>query len=319
MTDPSLRFLLARPLGGFNDIMCQFELAWRYARQFGRTLVVDAEGGGLKDDLFRYYRLRGGFAGQIRSMSEMGWTVSATDGVIAGVDANGQSLFERTWREMHGFDRKIDHPDRVLVHATPGGGDLGVHFLEKLSLQDWVRDHLRDSIAPLGTQYTSIHIRNTDMQTEYVTAFRAAAGKFLNRTVLVCSDDSNAIQYFRETYGDRCDFRTTSSLRNTDGTALHLRENRDVLQTNLGLLTDLYALASAARICMVDTRGTKRSGFAVLAAHILRRMAPVGGTDAFDLGSRGPTYLRALSRGRLFRVYRVRNVESRYFCHPTYE
>ena len=37
----SEQVVLCRPEGGFNDILCQIELCWRYADAHERVLVVD--------------------------------------------------------------------------------------------------------------------------------------------------------------------------------------------------------------------------------------------------------------------------------------
>ena len=37
------RLLLCRPLGGLNDMLCQIDLACRYAERFDRTVIVDTK------------------------------------------------------------------------------------------------------------------------------------------------------------------------------------------------------------------------------------------------------------------------------------
>ncbi len=323
MQNPNDNFVLARPLGGFNDMLCQLERVWRYCKAFDRVMVLDTRRSGMLDDLLRYYTLTDAKGVRVVPLAETGWNISSKDGQVNGADEDGSLLFERSWREEQGFDLKTAHPDRVLVHPTSGGGDLGIFFLERLTLRDEIKAHLRKAIEPLGQDYLSVHIRNTDWATDYETAFAAIDNKIRGRKVLVCSDDSRAVNYFRETYSEECDFRTTSELSNTDGTPLHYNENRDVWASNIAMLTDIYALAMGSQICMVDTYNGKRSGFALLAAHMLRRINSLDHPNAFDLGPRIPAYFRALRHRRPLRVHRVRNVgrdgKSRYFCHPTYE
>ena len=323
MSSGEQRFVLTRPFGGFNDMLCQLETAWRYCERYGRVMVLDSSDAGMLDDLTRYYSVLPAFRDRIVTLADVGWTVTAGADATDCVDSAGTSVFARAWGRDARVDLAVDLADRVVLHASSGGGDLGVHFLEKLVLRDEVKAHLAERIAPLGGGYTALHIRNTDWETDYVSAFAAARRQIKGRKVLVCSDDSRALQYFDETYGGMCRFHTTSGLNNVDGRPLHYAEGRDVYQTNLEMLTDVYALAMGRRICMVDTYGTKRSGFAVLAAHMLRRIHPLGAANAFDLGPRVPNYLRSLMGGTMFRVFRVREIrpapDAKHFCHVTYE
>ncbi|KMW60131.1 hypothetical protein AIOL_000284 [Candidatus Rhodobacter oscarellae] len=314
------KMVLACPQGGFNDMLCQLERAWRYCRRFNRALVVETGASGLNDDLFRYFELRRSGPVPILAPSDLGWRIRLREGQIQGEAADATPLFAQGAKLGDTFDMGADHADPVLLHATAGGGDLGVHFLEKLALRPEIKAQITSAIAPLGQDYLSIHIRNTDWQTDYVSAFRSIERLIEGRKVLVCSDDSRSLLYFQDTYGTRCSFATTSELGNLDGKPLHHGRSGDAYAANLRMLTDLYALASGARIVMVDTQNTKRSGFAVLAAHMLRRLRPLDGDGAFDLGGRLASYRRALLRGRPMRVYRAREIRpGRHLCHPTYE
>ncbi|MEY3069700.1 MAG: hypothetical protein RLZZ456_1399 [Pseudomonadota bacterium] len=55
-TAASERYLLCRPEGGFNDMLCQIELCWHYAEANGRTLIVDSAVTGFGDDFATYLR-----------------------------------------------------------------------------------------------------------------------------------------------------------------------------------------------------------------------------------------------------------------------
>ncbi len=304
-------------------MMCQLEIVWRYCRKFNRTMVIDTRGSGMLDDLLGYYQIKPCRDVRMMGVSDTGWDIRCENNEILGRSGDGAPLFERQWFQPHGFDLTQDHPDQVLVHPKHGGGDLGIFFMQRLIPREFVKAHLRAAIAPLGGDYLGVHIRNTDYSTDYVSAFAAMAHKIPGRTVVVCSDDSRAIAYFQDTYGHQCTMRTTSDMSNTHGKPLHYDTSRIARHSNLAMLTDLYALAMGGRMCMVDTANTKRSGFAVLAAHVLRRVYPLDHDRAFELGPRPPNYLASVKAGIWTRVFRVRDVSrggvTRHLCHPTYE
>ncbi len=306
-------------------MLCQLEHAWVYAKKQDRLLVVDTRASGLLASLSDYYDIQPAWRSKISWLEGSGFELAARDGFL---DLVRDNKVAHSWTLTNGRSEVTEAPDPThpfLLHLREGKTEFGIRFLEKLTLKADVRDAILDAVKPLGRDYVGIHIRNTDYQTDFKMAFEVIRSKLNGKRVLLNSDDSNAILYFQETFGDICTPVTTSSLDNLDGTRLHYQADGDCRANNLAMLIDLYALALGRQFFMVDVDSpmSSRSGFAMLAARMLRRIRPVGTTQALSLGPRWQGRLRSTLKGVYIRIYRARIVKKgetrRYFLHPTYE
>ncbi|PPC88319.1 MAG: hypothetical protein CTY31_03855 [Hyphomicrobium sp.] len=52
------KYVLCRPRGGLNDILCEIERCWAYSEKYNRTLVVDTTKSGFRDDLSKYFEVK---------------------------------------------------------------------------------------------------------------------------------------------------------------------------------------------------------------------------------------------------------------------
>jgi hypothetical protein len=319
----SSKFVLCLPCGGFNDMLCQIEKCVRYARSNQRVLLLDTSYSGLHDDIRNYFTLA--FACEVAHPEDYGYKtrVDAGDLVISQT-GNAEDIRLRLDDENRVGDQiKRPSEETLVVHYSPGGGDLAIKSLEKMHPLDLVQKGILSGLPVTDRPYIAIHIRNTDYRTDYEKAFSALEDKVRGKTVVLCSDDERSVSYFVETYSDICDVQLSKSDRSSDGRPLHGDVVGDVFANNISMLTDLFTLAFAERLYMVDTQNTKRSGFSVLAAHMLRRLSGLNTGDPFSWNSRIQVWIRSLSRGAMFRVWRNRCVQKNgketYLAHPTFE
>ncbi len=317
-------YLLAMPRGGFNDTLCQLERCARHAAATGRRLIVDTRLSGMGADLFDYFDLGPDQAGMIVKASDWPGGVRIEGGRIA-LDLDGQ---RHEWILPAGdpslpldFTAASDAP--VLLHHGAGGGGLGVFFLSRLRLKPALAETIATRLRAIGPGYVAVHIRHTDSRSDYVTAFARIVARNRGRRLLICSDSEAPIAHFRATWGNVVRWETTDSLRSADLTPLHERGPDGAAARNGEMLSDLYLLAAGSRMVMVDTLDGRRSGFALLAAHMCRRLEFDGSAGSLRLRPRLGPYLRAMARGNLFRVWRLRHLlddpARPLILHPTVE
>ena len=56
-TGQEIKYVLCRPRGGLNDMLCEIEKCRMYAQQHGRKLLIDTAFSGFKDHFWRYFEL----------------------------------------------------------------------------------------------------------------------------------------------------------------------------------------------------------------------------------------------------------------------
>ncbi|SPF79830.1 hypothetical protein [Pseudoprimorskyibacter insulae] len=317
---PETKYVLCLPQGGFNDTLCQIWRAAECARKTGRTLLLDTRYSGLSANLFDYFDTS--FACETAHPAQHGIEADLRDGVLY---VTGREILALPLDATHQIKDQIDAPGEatIITHFAYGGGDDGIKALAHMHPKPAVQDHILTHLPINERGYLSVHIRNTDMATDYQTALARLRPYLKGKTVLLCSDDEAVAQYFSAAYSDHCKVHLSGSARSTDGSPLHLGRTEGIEAANLDMLTDLYSLAFSERLFMVDTQTGRRSGFCVLAAHMLRRLAGLGTPSPFDWQSRGKTWADSAGKGLFFRVWRNRNIgkngAQKYLAHPTYE
>ncbi len=249
------RFLLCRPVGGLNDILCEIEKCWRYAERHGRILVVDTLGSGLVDHFDRSFERRSREAPVLLRASPAFIERLAGLSVLPSVLGDGRLLaYETRWRRFHcieaasgtplTFDFSVDHDADLLVHQQSSGSLLSLDCLARLRFRDEVARAIRKRLPVRPNGYDAIHVRNTDMRTNYRRLFRRLRKALAGKDVLIASDDAASIAFAKAYFTDSNVF-TVSDIPDTGGVRLHRNAALDRPATNLDSFVDLLAMAGA--------------------------------------------------------------------------
>lgn len=288
----SERYLLCRPEGGFNDMLCQIELCWRYAEANGRMLIVDSAVTGFGDDFARYFRLADGQHAELQLSPERLQQLNAATTFPEAVKGR-LADYEKIWsdhawgfvdavsHEPLSFDAGRRYPHVCLLHHQHGGGTVSLDALRRLRLQPDLAKYIRERIAELGADYDAIHVRYTDYVTDVGHFFGTLAGTLAGRRVLVCSDNAEVIALARKAF-KRAEIVTVSEVPDLGGRPIHVHARAAGIpaeKLNRDMLTDLFALAAPSHLYVsrvADGPGghmpfQKLSGFSYLAAALNKR------------------------------------------------
>ena len=301
------RFVLCRPQGGLNDILCQIEIVCRYAEKFDRTVVVDTNYHStrfIRDRFSRYFatidsRL---ILDLLHVQSKLAhihavipqnlandWT-----GYDAYFDRELGYFVEKKSRLPITFDFAKDYTEPLLIHHASGrlpGASLSA--LSRMRLQQELADVLTQRLNRIGSDYAGIHIRNTDYQTNYptlISQLRSHPGISSCRNLFVATDDFRCLEFCRSAFPNINIF-SFSNLPNEPGRPIHrLLAEDDPYERNKDAILDLLMLALADEYFFLEVKenrwGNRYSGFSVLALD-LRNSRP-----ALDrLLSRSPSKL----------------------------
>jgi len=158
----------------------------------------------------------------------------------------------------------------VVLHSS-GGGPHGVEVLRLFTLTTDVRRAVRSARTLLGDDYDAIHIRHTDLRTNYKPLLRQAATELSGRKVLICSDDPAVVAEARAALSESTVI-SLASPRESAGVGLHkigahlsLPQRRMI---NTAMLVDLMALAGSSRLLVAPTHDGNTSGFSLLATSL---------------------------------------------------
>jgi len=215
-TDDSPRYLLCRPRGGLNDTLCRIEYCWRYAEKFGRQLVIDTRNSSLFGDFDSFFEIIDDSGLRVhtrldpRLLNHLN-SLSCNPHILTGrLDAyqahyvRGKGFVDRSTEQptrfntVHMSDLDSDSPESVLVYDDSGGGTLSQDFLKRIRFTPSVATLIRETLQDLPQPFWAVHVRNTDYLTDYKTLFKKIRKRVEEQRMLVCSDDSEVLEYARE-------------------------------------------------------------------------------------------------------------------------
>lgn len=273
------RYLLCRPQGGLNDTLCQIEKCWNYASKFNRILIIDTRNSGLHAPFSNFFIARRPsprvhFAPN-DEMMELLNTLSCYPPKVGGklhqLDLAQLRATNFVVKEDHSipftFDFSEDYAHEILAHERCGGGRKSFEILGKLQLAPGILPVIRKRTAHLGTGYFAVHVRNTDLKTNYVDLFERISPVVQGKCLLVCSDDASVISHAKAFFS-KSDILTSSDIPDTGGNALHYFG--DVKKHAIDAIVDLIALGRADKVFFSTPKKGSISGFSDLASHLSR-------------------------------------------------
>jgi len=320
------RWIICRPRGGLNDTLCQIEKCWQFAKRTGRRLIIDSEASGLLlpfDDVFSfddnsdsviYQSLDADIIDAINGLSA--WPVD-TEGKVTSYDSFKDSADEFFTLPSHSplkYDLSHDYPAPVVVYEAMGGGIASFCLLGRVTLHQRLRQEIHETLDALPVTYASVHVRQSDLSTDYESLFAIVKKKVGHLPVFVASDNTTVIDYARDVFGnDQLLFLPSQQLR--DGKPLHTpatqltKEQRHQLTSET--LTELFALSGASDFFFGDvTNRVGVSGFSRLARFLTenpRARAHLLGDDTNTVAyQRGKTHHVSSLPQRLYERLRWR-------------
>jgi len=162
------------------------------------------------------------------------------------------------------FDMKKQYSADLLVQERAGGGINSYWLLQHLRPTTLLRETLRERLAGLPKGYVSLHIRNTDLQTDYKNFATSIAWALRGRDVLVGTDSGEVQSQLPELDIGARAFHFLTDLDPTHKDRLHDAGTTNEV-SNLEMLSDFFALALGDRLYFTFTSQGYVSGFSGLA------------------------------------------------------
>lgn len=280
----SKKYVLSRPDAGLNDILCQIEMAYQYARQTDRIVVVDT---GYKYKTYFHDKFSNYFSSlDDRLVLDPDFLQDSFDSmtVVPSTLKGRLNSYIPQWDQSYGnyidaetgvpllFDLTNDYEEDILVRQTCGGNDLSILALQKLVLRESIINYLHQRIDAIGRPFSAIHIRNTDYQTDYRHVVDQMVGSIL-LPVFVATDSLSCRQFCQTAFG-RQNVIFFSDLPE-DELPIHYGSNfRSPFERNVEAILDLMTLSLANEYYKIPIRTEdgveKYSGFSDLAENLMK-------------------------------------------------
>jgi hypothetical protein len=277
------RFLLARPLGGLNDVLCQVEYARRIAKKTNRKLVVQAETGSpnLKhrfgqpfSEVFEFIDVRN----KLEPVSLVP-LFTKNGRVFPGIYNTFSTWLDKSLEELtDGVEvqsRLIKHPPRkcqIAIHEGFGGGPDSFRLLEHVLLVPHLYREAQSIVAKIPAKCTAIHFRNSDYRSSFEKLSQVVAGVDRDDTILLATDDASILPRLRAEFPTH---KLTSASDLLTGLPLSTPTEKAVLE--------LLLISNCPELVLIPLEGERStgpnySGFGLLAKHLwsVRRIQEKG-------------------------------------------
>ena len=177
------------------------------------------------------------------------------------------ACFQRAKRKKVYFDLQLPHKEKILIRRVGKGGEISVECLRRLKFTPRVSEEILNRLKKVEKSYSAVHVRNTDLQTDYAAFFSDIAHKVEGENLLICSDDYACINYAKEFFKTSNVF-TVSDIPDIGGIRLHANLDLDRYKTNLDTLADLIALALCDELFICNHKMNRLSGYSMLARNL---------------------------------------------------
>ena len=269
------KYLLCRPESGLNDMLNQIEICYMYATANDRIVIVDTNHVSSKhfrDEFDHYFTSTDpNLVLSARDYTELFDNVSVYPPFLSGRVSNYQiessdvyqSWIDTKFRVPIRIDYSKSYDETLLVHQHFGGGTYSLSALQKLKLNQWLVDLLVERLTFINGEYSAIHIRNTDIKSNYKAALDNLKNAEINKLFLA-TDSYEVQQYFKNYFGDRLITFTQISEQES---ALHYC-NSNPRQSNTDAILDLLTLALSNTLYAAQLENCSwatHSGFSMLA------------------------------------------------------
>lgn len=281
-TNSTERWLICRPRGGLNDVLCQIENCWQYAERFDRTLVVDTARSNLAAAFSEFFEpldhtkavVFSADEDLIEKMNEAGCFPASAQGRLWDYsDARNSKYHDVEPSSVAGlsFDFEQDYAEQVLLLYKSGGGIRSFELLNRVRFAPKLAEIVSERTRHLTFDYAAIHVRNTDLRTDYHRFFRRISNRVRDRPLLVCSDDSGVLSDAKSFF-TTCNVFTVSTIPQTNGLPVHhptsLDSAEEMTKSTIGAFVDLIALGKATRYYYTCSDRLYPSGFSRLAGYL---------------------------------------------------
>ena len=260
-------WLVARPLGGLNDILCTIHRCYQYCIQFNRKLIIhtahDSDHTLFADGIEHYFYSnditlgvseKGEYYSHISqslnlSFNQLPWQANPSH-------LKQSTSLSRGWHEP------------VLLYSGCGGGNIGINSFKYLSILPEIKSYISAKMALLPARYEAVHCRYTDYKSDLGQLWQIMDSISTATSIYLATDSSSVLADARKRYPDRIlnySRSLSSSMQPIHHSGLALAEETVYdMFLDLGILS-LAQATHCTRLVNPTIESIPYSGFCILA------------------------------------------------------
>jgi hypothetical protein len=275
MKNQDSKYILCRPEGGINDVFCQIQNCFQYAISHQRILLVDTHSTGFHEPIGNYFISK---AENLVFLKENEADIYFQKATSIYPSLTGSILgYKPVYKESHNFCNELDgktlsfdfqkgYEHQLLLHHACGGGTSSNSLFNYLTLSDVLKEKIVSLFLKIPKPYCSIHIRNTDLKTNYKEIFR---NPFSFKHIFLATDSKETLEYAKTECYEHKIFNFSTKLSSNDiPIHMHSINNPNSLDRstiNTEAFIDLFLLGLGQQFVALPTQQGYYSGFTLLA------------------------------------------------------
>lgn len=260
-------WLVARPLGGLNDILCTIHRCYLYCAQYNRKLVIHTAHISdltlFADGIERYFNSKEIALGITEKDEYFDYVNKYLDlelhhypWRVDPINLNQSTSLTRGWHQP------------VVFYSGYGGGTLASSSFKYLSITPEIKSYLSAKLELLPTGYVAVHCRYTDYQSDLDHLWEIMDSISTEIDIYFATDSSSVLCKANERYPNRI-INYTRRLSSAI-TPIHHSELALAEETIYDMFLDLAVLCFAERIYCTRLKNPSiesipLSGFCILA------------------------------------------------------
>jgi GR25 family glycosyltransferase involved in LPS biosynthesis len=261
------KYILCRPEGGFVDIMHAISACYNYCKITYRTLLIDLSDSVYRTNFANIFDIidndeTRGFR-IISDNNEINTIINSKTSIYPKVDIHALPLYSEETHIFYDqnnipleFDFAQDYHEDILYyrqHRRPWD-KINDDFVKNIKIKKNYMTKIYQKYISIPKPYLAIHIRNTDMKTDYI-GFYEKSKKLISQfeNIYLATDSIDVLNFFKSKIKNNLFCFTTQ--RNDNKPIHHYHNDEDHVINDF--LTDIIICAEASYFIS----GNMRSGF----------------------------------------------------------
>jgi len=266
------RYLICFPQGGINDMFSRIQTCIHYCISEKRILILDTGKNWFRDDWRAYFSIDIDLVYKGDTPEMITFLLSQDVYPLSFQHKTYQELTHAKWikpghMEMNGIctstSLRHSYPNQTVIYAECGSSVHINPILHSISFTSMIKTEFQKRKSILPDEYISIHIRNTDYQSDVEDFFTTHDEIFKSNPIFIASDHASTIEACKARYNQVYSFSTIPFL--PDKTNIHeselsqsLRNTKEEIRMfNMDAFIDFLLLAHGTHFFY----SSKQSGF----------------------------------------------------------
>ena len=228
------KYIVCYPYGGFCDMLHVIDDCLNYAIKYNRILIIDTTNNWFKEDIYNYM-----------TFTHENMTNKLNYSLQFNMDVKNNIQYSMNQNPYcnNSIDLSIEYTEDIIYYNNCGGG-IPYTLLNYFHFNPIIIDSYRTRLNALPKNYTSMHIRNTDIKSDVDNFISTHQYNLKNNSCFIATDDIVTRDKIKQLYGSNIYF--FSNIPKLKGANIHYNhENIDHKQFIIDCIVDILLLASA--------------------------------------------------------------------------